>query len=65
VIAPAIGAAVDVWLLVHLDIKAQTLGLIWLALGVAYLAYLTKGFRAAPPEMEFTEDSVIPEPARL
>ena len=56
VVAPAIGAAVDVWLLAHLDGKALTLGVIWLALGIGYLAYLTKGFRVAPPEMAFTEE---------
>ncbi|MFH8572500.1 APC family permease [Streptomyces sp. NPDC017993] len=59
VVAPAIGAAVDVWLLVHLDGKALTLGAIWLALGIGYLAYLTKGFRAAPPEMAFTEEEPV------
>lgn len=63
VIAPLIGAAVDVWLLVHLDAKAQTLGLLWLALGVAYLAYLTRGFRTAPPAMEFAEGPHSDSPA--
>ncbi|MFJ4790686.1 APC family permease [Streptomyces sp. NPDC088794] len=61
VLIPAIGAVVDLWLLVHLDSKARTLGLIWLALGVCYLAYLTKGFRKAPPEMTFDEDAVAVE----
>ena len=61
VVAPAIGAAVDGWLLVHLDGKALTLGLIWLALGVAYLAYLSKGFRASPPEMEFSGEVPVSE----
>lgn len=57
VIAPVIGAGVDIWLLAHLDSKAQLLGLIWLALGIAYLTYLTKGFRRPPPKMDLTEDS--------
>ncbi|MFI9383674.1 APC family permease [Kutzneria sp. NPDC052558] len=52
---PVIGAAVDIWLLVHLDGIAVTLGLIWLALGVCYLAYLTRGFRRPPPEVTFEE----------
>ncbi|HET6500857.1 MAG TPA: APC family permease [Amycolatopsis sp.] len=52
---PAIGAVVDVWLLVHLDTIAVTLGLIWLGLGILYLIYLTRFFRAAPPEMTFEE----------
>ena len=55
-----IGAAVDIWLLAHLDGKALTLGLIWLALGIVYLAYLTRLFRVPPPEMEFTEESRSP-----
>ncbi|MFG2637695.1 APC family permease [Streptomyces sp. NPDC048362] len=55
VLAPAIGALVDLYLLYHLDGRALTLGLIWLGLGVAYLAYLTRMFRVPPPEMSFTE----------
>ncbi|WP_030982527.1 APC family permease [Streptomyces sp. NRRL S-1813] len=57
VIAPVIGAAVDIWLLTHLDSKAQLLGLIWLAVGVGCLTYLTKGFRRPPPKMDLSEDS--------
>jgi amino acid transporter len=52
---PALGALLDLWLLISLDSKALTLGLIWLGLGMAYLAYLTHGFRHNPPEMDFTE----------
>jgi putrescine importer len=55
IVVPVVGAAVDVWLLVHLDGIAITLGLCWLALGVCYLAYLTRGFRRPPPEMTFEE----------
>jgi amino acid transporter len=63
VLIPAVGAVVDLWLLVHLDSKARTLGLIWLALGVCYLAYLTKGFRKAPPEMTFDDEAApVEEP---
>ncbi|MFC0543532.1 APC family permease [Kutzneria chonburiensis] len=54
-VVPVVGAAVDLWLLVHLDGTAITLGLIWLALGVCYLAYLTRGFRRPPPEVVFEE----------
>ncbi|MFD1049641.1 hypothetical protein ACFQ1S_31000 [Kibdelosporangium lantanae] len=52
---PVIGAAVDIWLLVNLDGAALTLGLIWLGLGILYLAYLTRLFRVAPPEITFEE----------
>jgi amino acid transporter len=54
-IFPAIGAVVDVWLLINLDSIALTFGLIWLGIGVVYLAVLTRGFRSAPPEMTFEE----------
>ncbi|MFJ3820889.1 APC family permease [Streptomyces nodosus] len=67
VLLPAVGAVVDLWLLVHLDGKAITLGLCWLALGVCYLVYLTRGFRKAPPEMTFDEGAppaAEPQPVR-
>ncbi|WP_371785661.1 APC family permease [Streptosporangium subroseum] len=60
VLAPAIGAIVDVWLLTKLDGNAIRLGLIWLVIGVVYLAYLTRLFRLPPPEMEFTEEEPAP-----
>lgn len=52
---PALGAIADLWLLVSLDGHAIKLGLGWLAIGVVYLAYLTKGFKQEPPEMDFSE----------
>jgi putrescine importer len=56
VVFPAIGAVVDVYLLLHLDGKAKLLGVIWLSCGVLYLTYLTRGFRRPPPEMEAAEE---------
>jgi putrescine importer len=61
-VVPAIGAAVDVWLLAHLDGRAVTLGLIWLALGVVQLAWLTRLFRTPPPELSMSEEERLPEP---
>lgn len=55
-LVPALGAAFDGWLLFNLDVTAITLGLGWLAIGIAYLLYLTKFFRRQPPEMEFSEE---------
>jgi amino acid transporter len=55
---PALGALFDVVMLFNLDGNAQTLGLIWLGLGILYLALLTGAFRRAPPEMQFAEDTV-------
>lgn len=48
---PALGAAVDLYLLTQLGPTALYLGLGWLAIGIVYLAVLTKGFRKSPPEM--------------
>jgi amino acid transporter len=59
VVVPAVGAAVDLWLLTNLDGTAITLGLVWLALGVVYLAVLTRGFRQAPPEVAFTDEDAV------
>jgi putrescine importer len=64
VVAPAVGAAVDIWLLAHLDGRALTLGLIWLAVGVVYLAWLTRMFRKPPPAMDFAEDAELPAAER-
>ncbi|MEU7051629.1 APC family permease [Streptomyces eurythermus] len=62
VIAPAIGATVDIWLLTNLDSKALVLGLVWLAVGICYLACLTRGFRTPPPELTFEEEHhALPE----
>ncbi|UVK40325.1 APC family permease [Mesorhizobium sp. AR10] len=54
-IIPALAAVCDLFLLWNLDGNAKVLGLIWLAVGVVYLAYLTSFFQSAPPEMDFAE----------
>ncbi|HYS40366.1 MAG TPA: APC family permease [Pseudonocardiaceae bacterium] len=55
-VVPLIGAGIDVWLLTNLDANAIRLGLSWLAVGILYLTYLTRGFRRPPPEMDFAEE---------
>jgi amino acid transporter len=52
---PAIGLLADVWLMVSLDHLAIYLGLAWLAIGLVYLGFLTRGFSQQPPEMDFQE----------
>ncbi len=52
---PAIGLAADLWLMVSLDHLAIYLGLVWLAIGLVYLGFLTRGFSQQPPEMDFQE----------
>lgn len=59
VLAPAIGAVVCAYLLSQLDSNAITLGLSWLALGIVVLAIITRGFKAAPPEMTDMEKATI------
>lgn len=51
-VVPAIGALIDVSLLVNLSKLAKLLGLGWLVFGLAYLTVLTRGFRRPPPELE-------------
>jgi putrescine importer len=61
VVVPAAGAAIDLWLLTRLDHRAITVGLIWLALGVCVLAWLTRLFRDPPPEMQMAELVASPQ----
>jgi putrescine importer len=58
-VVPLIGAGVDVWLLTNLDSIAIRLGVVWLTIGIIYLAYLTRGFRRPPPEVAFTEEAPV------
>lgn len=55
-IIPVIGALFNLYLLTSLDSKAIVLGCIWLGLGIAYLAWITKGFSQKAPELIFAED---------
>jgi amino acid transporter len=54
-VIPVVAAVCDLFLLWNLDSNAKILGLVWLVVGIAYLAYLTRFFQAAPPEMDFAE----------
>ena len=54
-IFPLLGALADFYLLIHLDKAALILGCSWAAVGFLYLIYLTKGFKAAPPDMSIDE----------
>jgi amino acid transporter len=55
VVLPALGAAVDVYLLTQLSSTAIWLGAGWLLLGIGYLTVLTRGFRRPPPTMHLTD----------
>ncbi|MDN3019284.1 APC family permease [Paenibacillus sp. BSR1-1] len=55
IIMPLIGAAAVGILWVNLEISSLTMGLIWFGFGFVYLLYLTKAFRAAPPQFKAEE----------
>ncbi|KAA0120323.1 APC family permease [Mycolicibacterium sp. P9-22] len=63
VVVPVAGAVVCLYLLTKLSHTAMYLGLVWMVLGVAYLAVLTRGFRQEPPEMSIDAPSTEPVPA--
>lgn len=52
---PLVGFLMTVWLWTSLSRTALTIGLIWLVVGLVYLAFLTRGFRRRPPELEFAD----------
>lgn len=54
-IMPLLGASFVVFLWFNLNMTSLILGLSWLACGIAYLLFTTKGFRHVPPEIEFEE----------
>jgi putrescine importer len=53
---PALGAIIDVYLLFQLSGLAKVLGVTWLAIGVLYLAVLTRGFRRQPPQLSLDQN---------
>ncbi|MEP4527737.1 MAG: APC family permease, partial [Paracoccaceae bacterium] len=54
-VIPLAGAAFNLYLLFSLDLKAILLGCVWLGIGIAYLAFMTKGFSVPPPEVSYVE----------
>lgn len=53
---PLAGAIVDFYLLLNLDGRAKLIGVAWLVIGAVWLAWLTRGFREAPPQMSIDEE---------
>lgn len=50
-IAPCIGMITLIVVFINIETNAKILGSVWLAVGVVYLAFKTKGFKKLPPEM--------------
>ncbi|MGX6446035.1 APC family permease [Neobacillus sp. K501] len=58
VIMPLLGAGSIAILWINLEISSLIMGAGWFLIGLAYLAYLTKAFRAAPPQYKAEEAEV-------
>ncbi|MET3291521.1 UNVERIFIED_CONTAM: putrescine importer [Brevibacillus sp. OAP136] len=55
-IVPTIGAALDIFLLLNLDVNSKILGVSWFIIGFIYLLVLTRGFKKRPPELKIEEN---------
>ncbi|WP_295825064.1 APC family permease [uncultured Microbacterium sp.] len=60
-VLPALGFALTAWLWFSLSGLALTVGLVWIGVGIVWLAVLTRGFRRRPPEVEFDDGAPAPE----
>ncbi|WP_458319544.1 APC family permease [Mycolicibacterium brisbanense] len=63
VVLPAAGAMVSIYLLTQLSGTSLAIGLGWLAIGVAYLLWLTRGFRRPTPELSIDYEQSLVGPA--
>ncbi|HEV3155191.1 MAG TPA: APC family permease [Candidatus Baltobacteraceae bacterium] len=54
-ILPLIGFVFCAWIWVQLSVLAKIVGGVWFAIGIVYLAIKTRGFRAAPVAIDFSE----------
>ncbi len=57
-IAPIIGMCSLIVVFIYMDSSAKILGLIWLIIGLVYLAIKTKFFKELPPEMTLDDNSL-------
>lgn len=55
IVLPALGVVFTLYLWTSLSGTTFTVGLSWLAIGFAYLLYLTRGLRREPPAMAMSE----------
>lgn len=58
-VVPGVGMFVCAALLVNVDVSAKILGGVWLALGIVYLGFSTKGFRRPPAEIDMVEGDEV------
>jgi amino acid transporter len=55
-VLPGVGFALTLWLWTSLTQQALVLGAGWAALGLVYLAFLTRGFRRPTPQLNLEEN---------
>lgn len=64
-VLPLIGFALTVWLWFSLSAEALIVGLVWVAIGVIYLAVISRGFRSIPKSSIDTQAILATETALL
>lgn len=64
-VLPLIGFALTVWLWFSLSAEALIVGLVWVAIGVIYLAAISRGFRSIPKSSIDTQAILATETALL
>jgi amino acid transporter len=62
-VLPGIGVLLTAWLWTSLSATTFKVGGIWVAVGVGYLLYLTRGLRRRPPQLQLDEVELEPETA--
>ncbi len=62
-VVPAIGVGLTIWLWTSLSKTTFEVGLSWLAVGLVYLAVVTRGFRRQPPVLDLSESDDEPNGA--
>ncbi|AZL10039.1 MAG: APC family permease [Brevibacterium aurantiacum] len=55
IVLPGIGFCLTLWLWTSLSPRTLLIGAIWLALGIGYLAFVTRGFRRPTPTLDLAE----------
>ncbi|MGQ3383059.1 APC family permease [Glutamicibacter sp. TV12E] len=54
-VLPLIGLVLTIWLWTSLSALSLVIGIIWIVIGLAYLAYVTGGFRRSAPMLDLAE----------
>lgn len=55
-VLPVLGIAINIVLWVNIDNSAKILGLVWLVIGIIYLAFVTRGFQRTPQAIRAEDD---------